>query len=161
MKTLETNLMKGMVSLRLKLVKARESDLSVLTQMNKGLIDDEGSSNPMTIPELEERMKGWMQSDWEIDLICKDSVVIGYALYQYRWNQYIQDEKDVYLRQYYIKPAFRRQGIGKEGIKLLNEKRFRDVTTINIDVLSCNQRGIEFWKNVGFIPYSLTMKKSK
>jgi ribosomal protein S18 acetylase RimI-like enzyme len=148
------------VRLSLKLVSATEFDLIALTQMNKGLIDDEGSQNPMTIHELENRMKGWLISDWSIDVIYKNSVIVGYALYQIRQNQYLAEEKEVYLRQYYIKPAFRRQGIGHDGIKLLKENRFNEAQTVTIDVLVENQRGMNFWRKVGFIPYCMTMKTS-
>jgi ribosomal protein S18 acetylase RimI-like enzyme len=148
------------VRLSLELVSATESDLASLAQMNKGLIDDEGSQNPMTIYELEKRMRGWLISDWNIDVIYKNSEIAGYALYQFRQNQYFTEEKEVYLRQYYIKPAFRRQGIGHDGIILLKENRFNDAKTVTIDVLVENQRGLDFWRKVGFIPYSMSMKTS-
>jgi len=101
---------------------ANEPDLPVLARMNKQLIDDEGSKNPMSIEELERRMKGWLLSDWKIDLISNSSETIGYALYQY--ITIFKEQKEVYLRQYYIKPDFRNQGYGHEGIKLLLANRF-------------------------------------
>ena len=36
-------------------------DVSLLTKMNKHLIEDEKSTNPMTMDELEERMKGFLE----------------------------------------------------------------------------------------------------
>ncbi|MCR8656673.1 hypothetical protein [Paenibacillus endoradicis] len=42
----------------LNLLRAVDNDLAYLAQMNKSLIDDEGSSNPMTLDELEKRMNG-------------------------------------------------------------------------------------------------------
>ncbi len=138
--------------------RAIENDLKILAQMNKKLIDDEGSSNPMSIQELEERMKSWFLLDWNIDLICNDAQIIGYALYQYRENQNDKEQEEVFLRQYFINPDFRNQGFGQAGIKLLLEKRFKPDQTIIIDVLESNPRGINFWKKAGFTPYCTTMK---
>jgi RimJ/RimL family protein N-acetyltransferase len=157
LKTIETYFEKGMVKLSINLIQAKESDLAVLAEMNKGLINDECSPNPMSIQELEERMKGWLFSDRNIDLIYMRSEIVGYALYQFRKNQYFPNEREVYLRQYYIKPAYRMKGLGQEGIKLLKEIRFKDIQTVNIDVLINNQVGMNFWQKVGFIPYSMTM----
>lgn len=140
---------------------ACESDLTELASMNKQLIDDEGSSNPMTLSELEDRMKAWFLSNWNIDLLCIDSEIVGYALYQFRENQYFKDKQEVYLRQYYIKPDFRMQGYGRKGIETLKNTRFHKVSTIVVDVLVNNYRGICFWQKVGFIPYQTTMKFSK
>jgi GNAT superfamily N-acetyltransferase len=141
--------------------RASESDLIVLAQMNKQLIVDEGNPNPMTIQELEERMRGWFFSDWNIDLICCAAQVIGYALYQYRENQYYKEQEEVYLRQYFIKPDFRNKGFGQAGINLLLENRYTSEQTIVIDVLECNPKGMNFWEKVGFIPYSTTMTIKK
>ena len=41
---------------------AREGDVAVLGELNHQLIRDEGHRNPMTVPELEERMRGWIES---------------------------------------------------------------------------------------------------
>ena len=144
--------------MNLLLRRANESELTILAHMNKQLIDDEGSPNPMTVMQLEGRMRGWMHSDWNIDLICNAEEIIGYSLYQYRKNEYVYDEDEVYLRQYYIKPDYRNQGFGQAGIELLLEYRFKDIKTIIIDVLACNTRGMGFWRKVGFIPYSTIMK---
>jgi hypothetical protein len=47
--------------------KATDEDLKLISQMNKELIEDEGSRNPMTLAELEDRIIGWLSSDWEIE----------------------------------------------------------------------------------------------
>ncbi|WP_162848416.1 GNAT family N-acetyltransferase [Paenibacillus nanensis] len=137
---------------------ALESDLPILAQMNKQLIDDEGSLNPMTISELEDRMRVWLLSDWHIDLLCKDTEIVGYALYQFRDNTYYKVEREVYVRQFFITSDHRMMGFGREGINLLKETRFPDVKTIIVDVLVNNHRGMSFWQQVGFAPYQTTMK---
>ena len=39
---------------------ANEADLLLLAQMNKRLIEDEGSRNPMSLDQLADRMRGWL-----------------------------------------------------------------------------------------------------
>lgn len=50
--------------------------------MNKRLIEDEGSRNPMSVAQLAERMRGWRLGDWEARLFLADEQVVGYALFQ-------------------------------------------------------------------------------
>ncbi len=144
-------------ALTVTLRKATEADLPLLARMNRHLIVDEGSPNPMNVQQLEDRMRGWFFSDWHIDLICHDQDVVGYALYQFRKNQYFPDQEEVYLRQYFIKREYRRQGFGQAGIRLLLETRFKPGQTVILDVLERNTAGKQFWRKVGFAPYTTTM----
>jgi len=47
---------------------AGSDDVRLLAQMNKRLIEDEGSRNPMSTPELEQRMRGWLDHGWNVSL---------------------------------------------------------------------------------------------
>ena len=49
----------------MKIEKCTLEDVSQLAILNKQLIDDEKSNNPMTIEELEERMAGFLNSEYE------------------------------------------------------------------------------------------------
>jgi len=138
--------------------KAQEADLPLLARMNKHLIEDEGSPNPMDHGQLEGRMRGWLFSDWHIDLICRGPEVIGYAVYRFRPNEYFPDQEEVDLRQYFIRREFRRNGFGLAGIRLLMKQRFKPGQTVIIDVLDGNTPGKNFWAKAGFSPYSITMK---
>lgn len=143
----------------LTLRKAAEPDLEELAAMNKQLINDEGSRNPMDIDQLLERMRDWMTTGWEIDLLCNSSDVVGYALYQFRPNSYDAHWKEAYLRQYFIKRDYRNRGYGRAGIELLLMERLQGIETITIEVLETNPNGMRFWGNAGFMPYSTTMKR--
>jgi predicted acetyltransferase len=134
--------------------KATLDDIPLLAEMNKQLIDDEGSPNPMNVEQLEERMKGWFFADWNIDLLCFDAEIVGYSLYHFK------ESNEVYVRQYFIRREFRKRGFGQEGINQLSFHRFQHMKTITIDVLECNPIGMSFWRKVGFLPYCTTMKKS-
>ncbi|WP_158630037.1 GNAT family N-acetyltransferase [Cohnella sp. AR92] len=135
-----------------------EDDLDLLAEMNKQLIEDEGSSNPMNRQELKERMREWLRSSWNADLLVLGDEVVGYALYCYKRNQHDPNRREVYLRQYFIKREFRQRGYGLLGIERLRESRFKGIDTIEIEVLDGNSTGKSFWQKAGFLPYSILMK---
>lgn len=142
----------------LRLQSAGYSDLQILAEMNKQLIEDEKSSNPMGIKELEERMREFLENTWEIDLIMKEAKIIGYTLYKYQEDLLNRDEKQVYVRQYFIRREYRNMGYGIAGIELLKKTRFKDVKRIEIDVLETNSEGKRFWDRAGFKPYYTNMR---
>jgi len=41
-------------------------DCALLARLNHELIRDEGHRNPMTVPQLEQRMRGWISGDFAI-----------------------------------------------------------------------------------------------
>ena len=136
---------------------AGEADLPLLAQMNKRLIEDEGSRNPMSIDQLAERMRGWLLSDWEMRLFATNVGVVGYAVYQARRDEYFPDQTIVYLRQFYIERELRGRGLGTAACRALVAEHFPAGCRIVIDVLASNPRGYAFWRHVGFEPYSTTM----
>ena len=147
-----------MVWLPLGIRRALEADMILLASMNKHLIEDEGSQNPMNLKELEDRMRNWYHADWNIDILHIDDKVVGYTVYQYREQAYDQNQRDIYIRQYFIQREYRKQGYGQQGINLLREKRFEEIKTIIIEVLNSNSNGMRFWSKMGFQAYSTTMK---
>lgn len=44
---------------------AADSDLDLLAEWNYQLIQDEGHRNPMTVPELRERMRDWLAGEYQ------------------------------------------------------------------------------------------------
>jgi ribosomal protein S18 acetylase RimI-like enzyme len=140
----------------LKLVPALLSDVDILSEMNKELIEDEKSENPMTISELTNRMKDFLNNDWKAILLVMGDQIVGYALYQERVDVN-RKNNTVYLRQYYIRRQYRRRGLGKSGIDLLRTKLFQN-STISLDVLESNPGGERFWEEIGFKKYYTNMK---
>jgi len=142
---------------------ARDEDIQILAEMNKRLIEDEGHRNPMSIPELAQRMRGWLQSGWNADIFMEansrgDETIIGYALYQHRKDEFFLDRSVVYLRQFLIEREHRNRGWGRRALQELFEARFPSRCTVVVDVLTANKRGVRFWEQVGFQAYSLTLK---
>lgn len=146
------------MSISLRTVK--EIEIHIIAEMNAQLIEDERSTNPMNREQLELRALDWLRADWNIDFICANNKIVGYALYQFKYQstQFNRNLKEVYLRQYFIRREERNKGYGIDGIKLLKEQRFNGIKTIIIDVLEANPKGRAFWEKAGFMPYYTNMR---
>jgi hypothetical protein len=62
--------------------RATSNDCALLAKLNHQLIRDEGHRNEMTVPELEQRMKNWLASEYSAVIFEKDEEVVAYALYR-------------------------------------------------------------------------------
>jgi GNAT superfamily N-acetyltransferase len=127
------------------------ADAPVLAEMNHRLIRDEGHRNRMTVPELRERMEGWLRCEYQAAVFELESSLVGYALFR-------REPEFVYLRQFYVAPEVRRCGIGRAALAWLRANVWKDAVRIRLDVLVGNTAGIEFWRAVGFRDYCLTME---
>ena len=72
---------------------ALPSDADLLGLLNHQLIQDEGHRNPMTVPELQERMRGWLAAEYAAVLFENETEVVAYALYR-------EEPELIYLRQF-------------------------------------------------------------
>lgn len=73
---------------------ATDEDIQILARLNKQLIEDEGHRNSMSVPQLAERMSGWLRSEWKADFFVQsdnraDDGIIGYAVYQHRKDEFV------------------------------------------------------------------------
>jgi GNAT superfamily N-acetyltransferase len=131
--------------------KAIESDAPLLGELNHQLIRDEGHRNPMTVPELEERMRGWLAKDYTAVLFENETGVAAYALYR-------EEPEFIYLRQLFVRHPFRRQGSGREAFQLLRNQFWPAQKRLCVEVLTANKDAILFWKAIGFQEYSLALE---
>ena len=81
-----------------------------------------------------------------------DSGILAYALYR-------EKEDHVYLRQFFVQRYQRRNGVGRQCIKILCSEIWPKDKRITVDVLCHNQAGIPFWRAVGFSDYCLTLER--
>jgi GNAT superfamily N-acetyltransferase len=130
---------------------ARLSDADLLAKMNQQLIRDEGHSNPMSLPELTTRMRYWLNREYKGVLFERDRKEVAYALYRL-------DPGWAYLRQFFVSPEYRRQGIGRQGIQILLQTIFPPRARVTVEVLWHNEAAHEFWKAVGFSDYAVTLE---
>ena len=135
-------------------------DLATVAAMNQRLVEDQGSRNPFSSVEYQQRLKDWLAGDeWEIALfIDPNGDILGYAVYKVQGDYYYPDQEVVYLRQFFIDRPHRGQGAGSAAYQLLANERFlgREVC---LDVLATNPRGKRFWHKLGFEEYFVSMKK--
>jgi predicted acetyltransferase len=136
------------------LISYRQADLTdypLLAAMNARLIRDEGHHNPMSLVELEQRMRSWLANEYRAVIFEQDGHVCGYALFR--------DEPDhIYLRQFLVETAFRRCGIGRSAINWLSCTVWKN-RRVRVEALTGNKTGIAFWRSTGFGEYSLTLLK--
>ena len=131
--------------------RATLNDCALLAELNHQLIRDEGHRNRMTIPELEQRMKGWLASEYAAALFENDGEVVAYALYR-------EQPEEIYLRQLSVARNRRRQGIGRQAVEILRSKILPKNKRLTVEVLVQNEAAVAFWRAVGYKDYSLTLE---
>jgi len=137
---------------------ANETDLPLLAQMNKRLIEDEGHPNPMTVAELQERMTSFLHGDWHIRLVIAGDAPAGYALYQLQSDPFFPEIEVVYVRQFYIERDHRQPGLGTRAFHLLMQTCFPPGCRIKLEVMAGNAAGQAFWSKLGFEPYYISLR---
>jgi GNAT superfamily N-acetyltransferase len=120
--------------------------------MNRSLIVDEGHRNRMSLDELSERMRGWLEGEYRAVIFDEEGTCVGYALFK-------QAPDWIYLRQFFVRQDRRRQGVGRAAIKWLSTNVWPGPARLRLDVLVNNAAGLAFWKSVGFEEYCVTMER--
>ena len=128
------------------------SEAAKLAKMNKRLIEDEKSDNPMTVPELAARMTGFLNGEYTAYFFVEEKTVVGYALVD-------NSRSPLYLRQFYTEREYRRRHYGQTAFHELLDYLHADAAAV--DVLPWNEAGLRFWKSLGFTETCISMKFSK
>lgn len=131
---------------------AVERDLPLLAELNRQLIRDEGHSNPMSVEELQSRMRAWLARTYTAVMFLSEGAVVGYALYR-------TDNAGIFLRQFFIRREKRRRGLGREAMDLLSSRVWPAGATVTLEALRSNQSAIDFWHALGFEDYALTLRR--
>ena len=128
------------------------NDATLLAELNHQLLHDEGHRNrTMSIPELEQRMRGWLASEYAAMIFEKDGEVIAYASYR-------EQPEEIYLRQLFVARNWRRKGIGRQAVEILRTKIWPPNKRLTVDVLVQNAAAIAFWRAVGYKDYCLALE---
>ena len=133
----------------MKIIQCSTEDAPALAFLNKHLIEDEKSDNPMNLEELENRMKGFLAGEHSAYFFLEDETVIGYALIR-------QTSSPLYLRQFYIDRPYRHRHCGTHAFRAL--LAYLQTETIDLDVLPWNEAGRKFWKSLGFTETCISMR---
>jgi GNAT superfamily N-acetyltransferase len=126
-------------------------DCPLLAELNHQLIRDEGHRNRMTVPELEQRMRGWLSGEYRAVIYEDGKEVVAYGLYR-------EQLEEIYLRQLFVVRNRRRQGIGRSAVQILRSQVWAKDKRLTVDVLVANQSGIAFWRSVGYTDYALSLE---
>ena len=127
------------------------NDCALLAELNLQLIRDEGHRNQMAVSELEQRLKGWLASEYAATLFEADGEMVAYTLYR-------EQAAEIYLRQFFVVRNRRRQGIGRAAFEILRAKIWPKHKRLTVDVLVKNTAAIAFWRSVGYQDYGLTLE---
>ena len=105
----------------------------------------------MNVPELEERMRGWIEGEHQAVIFEEGGREVAYALFR-------GDEKEIYLRQLFVVREHRRRGYGREALRILREQIWPRDKRLTVEVLVRNPAAVAFWRAVGYSDYSLTLE---
>jgi len=130
---------------------ATVEDCALLAELNRQLVIDEGHRNLMTVAELEQRMRGWLSSEYRAMIFEDGGEVVAYALFR-------EQPGEVYLRQLFVVRHRRGQGLGRRAVEILRSAVWPGTQRLTVDVLVANQRGVDFWRAVGYTDYCLTLE---
>lgn len=137
---------------KLRIDKAKSSEVDLLAQLNHQLDKDEPHPYPLPLSALIERMALWIaEGEYEVLLFRSGDRLIGYAVWR-------AEESGSYLRHFFICRDQRRQGWGRAAIQLLCSEVFPKDRPVNIDAAVGNKAGIAFWRAIGFQEFSLGME---
>jgi predicted GNAT family acetyltransferase len=131
---------------------ATGEDARLLAELNHQLIADEGHRNPMSVAELEQRMRVWLSSEYQAVLFHEKANILAYALFR-------EDESGrTHLRQFFVARHLRRRGIGRDAFRLLRTEVLPIDRRIVLEVLTANAVARSFWTAHGFRDYATTFE---
>ncbi|MFT4688390.1 MAG: GNAT family N-acetyltransferase [Verrucomicrobiia bacterium] len=131
---------------------ANRDDLDLLAQWNAELIEDEGHRNPMTHAQLHTRMADWIADEYTATVFTSPTRDIAYALQR-------EDEEKVYLRHFFVDREHRRQGHGREAMRILTKDIWPQDKRLVVEVLADNAAAYTFWSAMGYHPHSISLER--
>jgi GNAT superfamily N-acetyltransferase len=126
-------------------------DCGLLAELNHQLIHDEGHRNPMTVPQLEERMRNFLAREYRAVIYQDGEEVVAYALFR-------EQLEEIYLRQLFVVRHRRREGIGRRAVDILRSHVWPKTKRLTVEVLVANQSATAFWRAAGYKDHSLTLE---
>lgn len=130
-------------------------DLELVSSWNRQLQIDEGA----TVMEPEavlDRLRGWLQSDYEGVVFELGDAAVGYALFR-STDPDLKAPDGLYLRQFFVASQHRRRGIGTAAFREFTTQVVRGRRLV-LEVLESNPGGERFWQSLGLTRYSTTFE---
>lgn len=118
----------------------RADDVEELAELNQRLLVEERYDRTFGREELVRRMREFLATIYDAYFIMDGKRVAGYALVN-------RSSSPVYIRQFYVKPEFRRRGLGRAAVEAL--MRIYG-SSLDVEVMAWNPLGMHFWTSLGF-----------
>jgi ribosomal protein S18 acetylase RimI-like enzyme len=132
-------------------------DVAVLAAMNRQLVEDEQHRNRFKPGEwFEERMRGFLTGGYQAVLFAIDGITVAYALFA----DHPDHPDSIYLRQIFVDRLHRKQGIGRQAMRILMEEVWPQEKRLTVDVLTGNQAARAFYQAIGFREYAVELEIS-
>lgn len=146
--------------------KAKENDLEKIVEMADQLsvadfhydkeIDQEWAHTP-------EGKKYYLEKVLRVSNACFlaeiNQEIVGFALAEKKEVPPFRTVKVVELEELFVKDQYRNKGIGKMLIDyFLNWAKNSGFDKAAVNVYFMNEKGIEFYKREGFVPYDMTLE---
>ena len=127
-------------------------DVPLLAELNRQLVEDEGHRNQARgLPWFEQRMRQFLTVKYTALIFEERGRPVAYALF-------CDKEDSVHLRQFLVCRDCRRQGHGREAMRILVEQVWPRDKRLTVGVLCRNKVGYAFWKAMGFEDYSVELE---
>src|SRR5882724_11214484 len=130
---------------------ATTDDCALLAELNHQLIRDEGHRNCMSVPGLEQRMRGWLADEYTAIVFEDAGEVVAYALFK-------EQADEIYLRQLFVVRHKRRQGIGRRALEIFRAEIWPKGKRLTVEVLVSNEKAVAFWRAMGYRDYALRLE---
>ena len=142
----------GFESSRMTFRFATLEDCRLLAEMNHLFLQDEQHRNRLlTLPQLEERMRGFLSGEYRGVIFEDDGTIVAYAVYR-------EHPEEIYLRQFFVVREQRRRGHGRRAMEILRTDIWPKNRRLTVHVLLHNTNAIAFWRAVGYQDYLLGLE---
>ena len=135
---------------------ANDNDISLLAELNAQMIQDEGHQNKMSVFELEQRMKDWLEKSYQAVIFEDNNELVAYVLYREADEGWEGPAGGIYIRHFFVVRHRRREQLGTNIFAILRNKIWNEGCRITLEVLIPNNRARAFWEALGFREYCIT-----
>lgn len=135
-----------------KLRETTKEDISLILSLIKEIADYENMSDEVIATEESLMQSIFVDKRAEVVIAELNGEAIGYALYFFNYSTFIGKE-GLYLEDIYIKPDFRKGGLGKEIFKFLGKlAKENGCKRMEWTCLNWNKPSIKFYESLGAVP---------
>lgn len=146
--------------------RVRKSDEHAVARLWIALLEQQSGIDPRFGPSEDAKVRwhndfrGWLESEARRMMVAEDDgVVCGFVTAE-RWvpPPIYQDSPGIFVNEIYVDPGFRRRGHGTALIQAIREwAEGIGAFQVRAGVLSGNEVGLAFWKNVGGKPIAVSV----